>query len=34
MKNVIAYDMDGTLFSLKKAVQVFNRETNQINMSH
>lgn len=29
MKNVIAYDMDGTLFSLKKAVQVFNRETNQ-----
>lgn len=28
MKKVIAYDLDGTLFSLKKTVQVFNRETN------
>lgn len=27
--NAIAYDLDGTLFSIKKAVEVFNRQTGE-----
>lgn len=32
--NAIAYDLDGTLFSIKKAVAVFNRQTGQSKKIH